>query len=103
MNATRNNQHQRSGTRFSKDGRTVFVRLRVNRRFYEFARWWAAFHADADPDGTAEGQLEGYLNMALITHMDETDWKGPEEIEAAYRGLSDYGKSGDDMDDGIPF
>lgn len=103
MDATRDNQHQRSGTRFSKDGRTVFVRLRVDRQGYEFARSWALHHADADPDGTAEDQLEGYLNMALMTHMDETDWKAPPEIEAAYRGLRDYGKPVGDLDDGIPF
>jgi hypothetical protein len=103
MNATRNNKHRRNSTRFSKDGCTVFVVLRVDRRNYEFARAWAAFHADADPTGTAEDQLEGYLNMALMTHMDETDWKGPPEIEALYRRSSDYENSGDEVDDGIPF
>lgn len=103
MNATRNKKHQRKGTRISKDGRTVFAWLRMDRRAYEFARWWAAFHADADPDITAEDEIEGYANTALRTHMAETDWKAPPEIEALYRGSSDYEKPGGDMDDGIPF
>ncbi|WP_011583111.1 MULTISPECIES: hypothetical protein [Chelativorans] len=103
MDATRKNHHQRSGTRFSKDGRTVFVWLRVDRRKYEFARSWALHHADADPDGTAEDQLEGYLNMALMEHMDEMDWRGSPEIEAYYRGLPNYGKPVGDSDDEIPF
>ena len=103
MNAKRKNKHQRKGTRFSKDGRTVFVTLRVDRRSYEFARSWAAFHADADPDGTAEDQLEGYLNMALLSHMDETDWSAPPCIQAYYRGLREDEKSVHDLDDGIPF
>jgi len=103
MNARRDNKHRRGGTRFSKDGRTVFVTLRVDRRSYEFARSWAAFHADADPDGTAEDQLEGYLNTTLMTHMDETDWNAPPQIETYYHGLSEYGNPDDDLDDGIPF
>lgn len=103
MNAARNNTHQRNDTRFSKDSRTVFVRLRVDRRLYEFARTWAAFHADADPGGTAEDQLEGYLNMALLSHMAETDWNAPPQIEALYRGLNDYDKSSGGTDDEIPF
>lgn len=103
MNARQANKHRRSGTHFSKDGRTVFVTLRVDRRSYEFARSWAAFHADADPLATAEDQLEGYLNMALISHMVETDWNAPPRIEALYRGLNDYGNSESDLDDGIPF
>jgi len=103
MNAKQDNKHRRKGTRFSKDGRTVFVTLRVDRRSYEFARSWALHHADADPDGTAEDQLEGYLNTALLSHMDETDWNAPPRIQAYYRGLSDYEKSDHDLDDGIPF
>lgn len=103
MNAKRSKKYRRKGTRFSKDGCTAFVRLRVGRRGYEFARWWAMHHADADPEGTAEDQLEGYLNMALMAHMDEMDWKEPPEIEADYRGLRTYGESEDDLDDGVPF
>lgn len=102
MKAKRSKKHQRKGTRISKDGRTAFVWLRVGRRKYEFARAWAAHHADADPDGTAEDQLEGYLNMALMTHMDETDWKAPPEIEALYRGLNED-ETDHDMNDGVPF
>lgn len=102
MKAKRKNKYRRKGTRFSRDGRTAFVWLRVGRRGYEFASAWAALLADADPDGTAEDQLEGYLNMALITHMDETAWNGPPEIEALYRGLNED-ETGNDMDDGLPF
>jgi hypothetical protein len=36
------NDHQARSTRFSKDGTTVFVRLRVDRRGYEYARHWGA-------------------------------------------------------------
>jgi hypothetical protein len=32
------NDHQARSTRFSKDGTTVFVRLWVDRRDYEYAR-----------------------------------------------------------------
>jgi hypothetical protein len=103
MTARLDNKHRRGGTRFSRDGRTVFVWLRVDRRDYEFARAWAAFHAEADPAGTAEDQLEGYLNMALMTHMDETDWNAPPEIEALYPRLSECKKSKEDPDDEIPF
>jgi hypothetical protein len=103
MKAKRKNKHQRKGTRFSKDGRTVFVMLRVDRRSYEFARWRAALLADADPGGTAEDQLEGYQNMGVIGDMDETGWKAPPQIEALYRGLREDEKSDHDLDDGIPF
>jgi hypothetical protein len=103
MNARQDNKYQRNGTRFSEDGCTVFVMLRVDRRSYEFARAWAAFHAEADPAGTAEDQLEGYLNMALMSHMQDMDWVASPEVEALYPRLSDREKSGDDLDDGIPF
>jgi hypothetical protein len=53
----RKHDFQRRGTRYSKDGQTVFATLRIDRRMYEFARAWAAFHAGADPAGTAEEQL----------------------------------------------
>lgn len=95
--------HQRADTRFSKDGCTVFVRLRVDRRKYEFARQWAVFHAEADPEGTAEEQLEGYLNMALMHHMGETDWIAPPQIEALYPKRNPDEKSANDLDDDIPF
>lgn len=103
MNATRNNKHRRNSTRFSRDGCTVFVMLSVDRRSYEFARSWAAFHADAYPPGTAEDHLEGYLNMALMSHMQDMDWVAPPEIEALFPRLSERKCSSDDPDDGIPF
>lgn len=103
MNARQNNRHQRNGTTVSRDGCTVFVTLCVNRRGYEFAREWAAFHAGADPAGTAEDQLEGYLNMALLSQMQDMDWVAPPEIEALYPQLSHCEKSDYDLDDGIPF
>ena len=102
MSTRRNNSFQRPDTRFSKDGCTVYVRLRVDRRSYEFARSWAAFHAQADPCGTAEVQLEGYLNMALLSHMTELDWAAPPEIEALYPE-PENADIADDTDDGIPF
>lgn len=52
---------QDPATRFSKDGCTAFVRIRVDRREYEFARQWALFHAAAYPEGTAEDQLEAHI------------------------------------------
>jgi hypothetical protein len=102
MNARTNNAHQRSSTRFSKDGCTVFVRLRVDRRDYEFARSWAAFHSEADPSGTAEEQLEGYLNMALLSHMQDMGWIAPKQIEELYSRSEYYEKPDHDVDDGIP-
>lgn len=103
MKARQNNSFQRSDTRYSKDGCTVFVRLRVDRRSYEFARSWARFHAKADPSGTAEVHLEGYLNMTLLTHMLEQDWIAPSEIEALYPRCVGSSLSDDDFDDEIPF
>jgi hypothetical protein len=103
MNETQDDEYERYETRYSEDGRTVLVVLRVDRRGYEFARAWAASHAEANPAGTAEDQLEGYLNMALMTHMDETDWNAPPEIEALYPRLSECKKSSEDPDDEVPF
>ena len=78
------NNHQARSTRFSKSGTTVFVRLRVDRRGYEYARHWARFQHAAMPNGTAEDQLEGYLNQALMEAMDSDKWQCPPEIEALY-------------------
>ncbi|MCB9958710.1 MAG: hypothetical protein H6843_08920 [Rhodospirillaceae bacterium] len=103
MTAKRNNAHRRNGTRFSGDGCTVFVKLRVDRRGYEFARSWSALHAPAFPDGTAEDQLEGYLNAALLAHMDDLDWIAPSEIEALYPNQEKGRLERDDLDDDIPF
>ena len=94
---------QRSSTRFSKDGRTVFATLRIDRGFYEFARAWAAYHAGADPAGTAEEQLEGYLAMAGMEAMDASDWQPPPEIEALYPAQEEQKAVPSDMDDDIPF
>lgn len=93
-------KRQRRSTRFSDDERTVHVRLRVDRRAYEFARHWAHAHAKAFPAGTAEDQLEGYLNMAMLSAMQNSDWRAPPEIDALYPPPKE-GKT--DMDDGIPF
>jgi hypothetical protein len=95
------NDHQARSTRFSKDGTTAFVRLRVTRRAYEYARHWARFHRGAMPDGTAEDQLEGDLNMAII------NWQCPPEIEALYLpprpAPPSAPRSAGDLDDDIPF
>ena len=93
--------HQRPDTTFSDDGRTAFIRIAVERRDYEFARQWAAFHAGASPSGTAEDQLEGYLNMALMEHIRDMGWTPPPEIEALFPEPEPVGP--DDMNDGIPF
>jgi hypothetical protein len=77
-------KRQRRGTQFSKDGCTVFVKLRVDRRYYEFARFWAFEHAVGDPAGTAEDHLEGYLNAALSDAIAETGWEAPAEIDLLY-------------------
>jgi len=76
------------------------VRLQVDRRAYEFARYWAFFHAVADPTGTAEDHLEGYLSVAMRSAIQDSEWEAPPEIEALYPP-SEAGKS--DMDDEIPF
>lgn len=94
---------QRPGTRYAKDGQTVFATLRIDRRMYEFARAWAVYHAGADPEGTAEVQLEGYLNTALMEAMDAADWQPPPEIEALYPAQEEEEAVPSDMDDEIPF
>ncbi|MBJ6371800.1 hypothetical protein [Sedimentitalea arenosa] len=94
---------ERRDTRFSADGRTVFVRLRINRKDFEFARSWAEFHAAADPAGTAEDHLEGYLSMALLEAREHAKWRAPPEIEALYPAVDKGLRGLPDMDDGIPF
>lgn len=94
---------QRCGTRVSKDGRTAFVRLRVDRRLYEFARAWAAFHAEADPAGTAEDQLEGYLSAALWDQIVKTGWSPPHEIKALFPIGEWVGNPRNFSDDELPF
>jgi len=96
-------KHQRVNTRFSADGRTVFVTLRIDRKDYEFARSWAVFHARADPQGTAEDHLEGYLNMALQEAREYANWRAPPEINALYPAVDRRFEGKADMDDGIPF
>ncbi|WP_126978579.1 hypothetical protein [Frigidibacter oleivorans] len=94
---------QRRGTRVLKDGRTAFVRLQVDRRLYEFAKAWAAFHAEADPAGTAEEHLEGYLEATLREHMVKTGWSPPAEIKALFPAGLLPGNPQNSLDDGIPF
>lgn len=96
-------QFQRRGTRYSRDGQTVLATLRIDRRMYEYARAWAAFHAGADPAGTAEEQLEGYLNMALLVAMDASGWHPPPDIEALYPPAKADQSVLNDMEDDIPF
>ena len=95
--------YRRKDTRLSRDGRTVSVRLRVDRRSYEFARQWAAAaHSGDHYTYTAEDQLESYLDMALLSHMDEMDWFAPPLIAALYP-QHDEGNAENDFDDDIPF
>jgi hypothetical protein len=94
-------RHQRRSTRFSEDGCTALVQLRVDRRHYEFARGWAAFHALGDPLGTAEDHLEGTLNLAIMSHIGDLKWTAPPEIEALFPRSEERADS--DMDDDIPF
>lgn len=94
---------QRRETRISKDGRTVSVRLQVDRRLYEFAKAWAAVHAEADPAGTAEDQLEGYLAATLREQMEKTGWAPPPEIKALFPAGLLPGNPQNSLDDGIPF
>jgi hypothetical protein len=101
MNSER--RSMRSSTRLAKDGRSVFVRLRVDRRDYEFARAWAVFHAEADPQGTAEDQLEGYLSMALMHNRERCGWQPPEEIAALFAGDEVARNPQNPLDDGIPY
>lgn len=98
---TQRPKHQRRSTRISEGGTTVFVRLRVDRELYEYARHWANLHAGAMPRGTAEDQLEGYLHTALLGGMLDDDWMAPPEILALYPKPEPTEK--DDDDDGIPF
>lgn len=99
--------NQRPSTRFSKDGRTVFVTLEVDRRTYEFCRWWAVAHygrldGRKYPNFTAEDQLQGYLYAAMIRAMDHP----PADFEAKWP-LSPLPEPAathaSDLDDGFPF
>lgn len=94
--------HQRAGTRFLDEGRVALVTLRVDRRAYEFARHWAAFHAPADPQGTAEDHLEGYLGSALRDAMAASEWAAPPEIEALCPQPRETKRHGD-LDDELPW
>lgn len=78
----------RESTEMSEDGCTVYVCLRVDRRDYEFARSWVEFHAVADPDGTVEGHLEGYLNTALARAISQANWRPSAAIQALYPTVS---------------
>ena len=98
-----NRGFQRPSTRFCPDGRSVWVVLNVDRRMYEYAREWARHHALADPEGTAEDQLEGHLNMALINGMCADNWEAPSEIEALYPAPEPLGTRPNDLNDDIPF
>ena len=60
----------------------MFARPRVDRRAYDYARHWARLNHRAMPDGTAEDQLEGYLNTAMMKVMADDKWQCPPEIEA---------------------
>ena len=101
MNSKEEDALQATSTRFSPDGCTAFVRLRVDRRNYEFARHWAAVHAEADPEGTAEDQLEGYLAMALMEHMERTQWEPSQEIENLYLRTQKARKPREERDRGV--
>lgn len=87
--------HRRPSTCISADGETVTMRLRVSRAAYDFALHWARFHGEAVPDGTAEDQLEGYLEMAMTEAMEQAGWPRPPAEPGKPRG--------NDLDDNIPF
>lgn len=102
--ARTNRLHRRATTAFSRDGRTVFVTLNVDRRDYEYARHWAVFHARADPEGTAECQLEGFLNSALLKGQIDDGWEPLPEIKALYAPLRKQWRIRSTQDDDdIPF
>ena len=95
----------RENTVVSEDGRTVFCVVRVSRREYEFARDWAEYHSGADPAGTAEEQIEGYISTALSRHIQDMDWKASAEIGALYPkpAPKDVPKMPTEFDDDLPF
>ena len=96
-------KHQRASTRLSQDGRSVFVRLNVSRLDFEFARAWAAFHAQADPAGTAEDHLEGMLASAVLDHRLECGWCPPPEIANQIAADSGGFKRVTETEDELPF
>jgi hypothetical protein len=51
------------------------------------------------PDGTAEDQLEGYLNVAMARAME--NWQCPPEIAALYPPAKPLPAG--DLDDDLPF
>lgn len=85
---------KRSSTRFSDDGYTVSVRLRVNRCAYEFARQEAMKGSGEPP----ESYLEEHLHMAMCRAM--PPWEDLPDIKAP----APASKPTPDMDDDdIPF
>lgn len=96
-------RHQHPSTRFSACGRIVSVTLPIDRRKYEFGYWWAVRHAAADPYGTAEEHLAGYMSVGIEGHMNELNWRAPAAIEALYplvsNGFSEY----EDFKNTLPF
>lgn len=82
-----NRRFQRKDTRFSKDGLWVSSRLCVSRVNFEFARSWAQFHQLADPTGTAEDQIEGYVGRVLEEHLTQMGWEPPDEVKALYEAV----------------
>ena len=99
--------NQRPETTFSRDGKTAFVTLEVDRLTFELCRFWARLHYGA-VDGaenrhcTAEDQLQGYLDMKMMEALDDAPDAFFAEIPAH---LLPVAKEPDtlDMKDGIPF
>ncbi|MDJ0922906.1 MAG: hypothetical protein QNI84_17400 [Henriciella sp.] len=95
--------YQRPGTRISKDGCTVFARLRIDRRVFERGRSWAKFHSAADPGCTAEDIIEGELNMDGQKAIDREGYEAPADVEANYPKPQPASKTAEEIDDDMPF
>lgn len=90
-------------TRISADGLSVSCWVTVDRLDFEYARSWARFHAPADPNGTAEEQLVGFLSTALMHARAADQWEPPAQLKALYPKLEAPKRHPDDIDDDINF
>lgn len=76
--------YKRPGTRFSEDGETAFVRLRVHRHHYALACAWAESCAGRHAGKLPEDYLESLLEIAILTQLTTLRWGASPAIEAYF-------------------
>ena len=72
---------ERGDARYSQDGSTVLVRLRLDRASFEYAREWAVDRSRIGQMCTAEDELEHIVSAALFYGMEQLNWTPPRDDE----------------------